>query len=139
MAKKDYSDIIHLSRPPSNHPKMANIDRAAQFAPFAALQGHQETMEETARLTETKRILDENQKEILDHRIQRLSINLNQRIVLTYFKPDSKKSGGQYITCITTIRKIDEYEHVFILEDGQRINIEDIYEIEFIQEEQEVE
>lgn len=41
-----YEDIIHLSRPESYYPSMPLEDRAAQFAPFAALSGHKEAIEQ---------------------------------------------------------------------------------------------
>ncbi len=44
-----YDDIINMERPVSkNHPRMSIHDRAAQFAPFAALTGLEEELEETA-------------------------------------------------------------------------------------------
>ena len=46
---EDYSDIIDLPHHTSmKHPRMAAEMRAAQFAPFAALTGYEETIEETA-------------------------------------------------------------------------------------------
>ena len=48
-SKDDYSDIIGLEHPTSRkHPRMAAEMRAAQFAPFAALTGYDEAIEETA-------------------------------------------------------------------------------------------
>ena len=45
---EDYSDIIHLPHPePKNHPRMSMQNRAAQFAPFAALTGYEDVIEET--------------------------------------------------------------------------------------------
>ena len=74
MKKKNdihnYEDIINVPRHISKvHPRMSNEDRAAQFAPFAALTGHKEAISETERITEKRKILDENQKEIIDRKL----------------------------------------------------------------------
>ena len=59
-----YEAIIYLPHHVSNkHPQMSMHDRAAQFAPFAALSGHSEAIEETARLADRKIELDEYEKE----------------------------------------------------------------------------
>lgn len=48
-SKIKYADIIGMEHyVSSKHPHMPSADRAAQFAPFAALTGHEEAMEETA-------------------------------------------------------------------------------------------
>lgn len=128
-----YDDIIHLPHPVSrNHPQMLPLDRAAQFSPFAALTGHDAAIRETARLTEEKSELDENRKEMLDERLQMIRENLSEEpeITFTYFKPDEKKSGGAYLTVIGKVKKINEYEHQILLEDGTVIAIENLFSIE---------
>jgi len=48
-----YDDIIHLEHPTSKrHPRMPRLDRAAQFAPFAALKGYEEVVEENREKNE---------------------------------------------------------------------------------------
>ena len=55
-----YEDIINLPHyEPIYHSRMSIDKRAGQFAPFAALTGYDEEIEETARLTTRKHILDE--------------------------------------------------------------------------------
>ena len=128
-----YDDIIHLPHPVSrNHPQMLPLDRAAQFSPFAALTGHDAAIRETARLTEEKSELDENRKEMLDERLQMIRENLSEEpeITFTYFKPDEKKSGGAYLTVMGKVKKINEYEHQILLEDGTVIAIENLISIE---------
>lgn len=128
-----YDDIIHLPHPVSrNHPQMLPLDRAAQFSPFAALTGHDAAIRETARLTEEKSELDENRKEMLDERLQMIRENLSEEpeITFTYFKPDEKKSGGAYLTVMGNVKKINEYEHQILLEDGTVIAIENLFSIE---------
>ncbi|MCD7809475.1 MAG: YolD-like family protein [Erysipelotrichaceae bacterium] len=124
----DYSDIIDLPYQKSTrHPPMSTLDRAAQFAPFAALTGHKEAVLETARHVSSKKILDDDQKQIINQQLQK--IKDNSTIELTYFIADTKKKGGTYVTDIISIKKIDEYEKVLITTDNQKIKIDDIYEI----------
>lgn len=134
-----YDDIIDLPHPVSkSHPQMSQRDRAAQFAPFAALTGHKEAVHETARLTEEKRILDDNKKAILDEHLQAILQRISERPVLrvTYFVPDAMKEGGSYLTECKAIRRIDEVDRVLQFLDGSRIYIDDIYEIELPDETQ---
>lgn len=126
-----YSDIINLPHHISQkHPQMSMEERAAQFAPFAALVGYEDAVEETARIT-TKRIeLNEEEKNILDMKIQMLSeqiqIQIFPNITIMYFVPDLKKEGGKYIKISGNLKKIDEYKHVIILDDKTQIPINDI-------------
>ena len=54
-----YQSIINLEHPTSlKHKRMSRLQRAAQFAPFAALTGHDAAIQETARLTDKKIELD---------------------------------------------------------------------------------
>lgn len=128
-----YDDIIHLPHPVScNHPQMSSLERAAQFSPFAALTGHDAAIREAARLTEERSELDESRKEMLDERLQMIRENLSEKpeIAFTYFKPDEKKRGGAYFTVIGKVKKINEYEHQILLEDGTVIAIENLFSIE---------
>lgn len=136
MKSKDihnYYDIIdrphHVS---SHHPQMSLDDRAAQFAPFAALTGHKEAVNEKERLTEKKRILDEHQKEILNLKLLEKCMHIKEhpQMKVTYFQADEKKSGGKYVTINEALKKIDEYENLLIFMNGLKVNIDDIYEIE---------
>lgn len=128
-----YDDIINLSRPKSNHPKMSIEQRSAQFAPFAALTSFGDKVKETARLTDRKIELDEEMKNILDIKIQdiknKLSNNKNFTTEITYFIFDNKKEGGKYVTITDPLFKIDEYKHQFIMKNGLKIDISDILDI----------
>ncbi len=108
---------------------MSQKDRAAQFAPFAALTGHKQLIQETQRLTEDKKELDENKKSILNQKLLYF-IETKEKIKITYFKKDQKKSGGDYLTTIQRIKKIDSIYQTITLQNGQIIKMEDIYEIE---------
>ena len=126
-----YADIIdkqhHVSK---KHPPMSMEDRAAQFSSFAALTGHQAAIEEAARVTDIRMELDEEMKEQLTLKLQKIVSEPGQRIQLVYYVPDGRKSGGSYKTKIGIVKKIDEYQKILVLEDGCRIPLEDISEIE---------
>lgn len=128
-----YDDIINLPHHQSEtRPHMSNYDRAAQFSSFAALTGHEEAIEETARLTDRKIELDEYTKEALSFKLQIINDNPGAEIAVTYFQPDDKKSGGAYLTLVGCVKKIDEIEQTVILTDKTAIPINRISEIEII-------
>lgn len=128
-----YDDIIHLPRHVSaKHPQMAVSDRAAQFAPFAALTGHDAAIKETARLTDERKELDEYTMDALRDRLQMIAERLEERpeITVTYFRPDEKKTGGAYIAAAGVVKRIDEYKRVIVMDDGKMIPIDEIISIE---------
>lgn len=125
-----YDDIIGLPHPTSaKHPRMPMADRAAQFSPFAALAGHGAAIQETARLTDQKIELTEDEKAVLDEKL-RLLADTGGEAVFTYFLPDERKSGGAYVTVSGGLKKIDLLKHRIILTDGMVIPIGDILDIE---------
>lgn len=125
----DYSDIIEYDYQKSNKYKpMKQQDRAAQFAPFAALTGYNTLIQETQRITEEKKILDENQLEILNGQLLKY-YHTKEEVYLTYFIPDQMKSGGSYHTVYTTINKLDEINKTIKLSNNEVIKIDDIYRI----------
>ena len=129
-----YDDIIKLSHHISKkHPQMSMEERAAQFAPFAALVGYEDAVEETARIT-TKRIeLNEEEKNALDIKLQMLNeqihIQIYPNVTIMYFVPDLKKDGGKYIKISGTVKRIDEYKQLIILDDKTEIPISEIISI----------
>ena len=130
---KGYEDIIYLPHPVSrNHPPMPVGDRAAQFAPFAALTGYEEAVEEAARLTECRIELDRDRIEELDRELRRLREDMKERpeADIVCFKADERKTGGALVTLSGRVKKIDEYEGRLIMADGSVIAIEDIYGID---------
>lgn len=125
-----YDDIIHLPHPTSaSHPRMPMIDRAAQFSPFQALTGYGAAIRETARLTDRKTELTEDEQALLDEKL-RLLLDSGAAGMFTYFQPDGKKSGGAYVTAEGIVKKIDLLERCVILTNGGRIPIDDILDIE---------
>ena len=124
-----YDDIIHLPHPePKCHPRMSLEARAAQFAPFAALTGHQAVLAETARYTEMNPGLDEQQCVELNRSVNELLDRLHEHpmVVFILFEKDTKKSGGHYREVRGNVAKFDEFERVFTLGDGQRIALSTI-------------
>lgn len=128
-----YDDIIHLPHHVSStRPHMPMTDRAAQFMPFRALTGYEDAVRETARYTDERIELTEDEKALLDMRLQKLAdeISNQPKVTLTYFRPDKKKAGGAYIFTTGQLKKIDDYEGVLILTNGQQIPITDIVDIQ---------
>ena len=128
MDNHSYDDIINLPNPTSkNHPRMSLHDRAAQFAPFAALTGHDAAIKETARLTDERLELSD---EVIMKLNDQFNIGTEQEVSITYFVPDDKKSGGAYLTHSGIVKKIDEFERKLIMQDETVIPIEQISEIQ---------
>ncbi len=129
----NYEDMLILPHPVSaRHPQMAMENRAAQFSPFAALTGYEAAIEETARLTDRRVELDADRIADLDMRLHFLADTMadHPEITVTYFLPDDRKAGGQYVTATGKIKKIDDFENVITLMDGPKIAIEDVVRIE---------
>lgn len=125
--KDKYSDLLLLPHPNSSvHRRMPLANRAAQFAPFAALTGYEDAVKETARWTDTALFLSEDQIACINHQLQLLKDKPDSEVEIVYFKHDLRKSGGQYIKMIHHIKKFDDMYHQLILEDGTHIPLQDI-------------
>ena len=128
----NYGDIINLPHHVSkNHPQMSMEKRAAQFAPFMALDGYVDEVKETARETEDEMDLDEEQKSIMDVKLQIIREHLEEQPYITfkYFIKDNKKEGGEFKTVSGNVIKIDEYKELILLEDMTQVAIKDIVDI----------
>ena len=124
-----YADIIDLPHHVSKrHPQMSMEKRAAQFSPFAAMVGHDAAIQETVRLTEEKLELSEDEKDIIDGKLQWIDEHIKEQpeITVTYFEPDEKKNGGAYVTVTGFAKKIDDVSKLLLLQDGKAIPIKDI-------------
>ena len=134
MAEKfPYEDIVNL--PPhisKKHPQPTMMDRAARFAPFAAITGYEEMVLEEARVTEERIELDEGTLSLLNEKLNMIQEFLDEEpeIKITYFEPDKKKTGGAYVSITGVVKRIDEYEHLVIMTDGKKIRIDDIFGLE---------
>ena len=127
-----YDDIIRLRHHVSqNHPQMSMHDRAAQFAPFAALTGCEAAVGETSRLTVERRELDPQEAAELNRRLTELAARLPDRpeVTVEYFVPDDRKAGGAYVTVTGRVRHISVPEQTLVMEDGTEIPMEDVVSI----------
>lgn len=128
----DYSDIIDLEyKKSTKHPHMSNYDRAAQFAPFAALTGFASAINETGRKVDKKIILNDDQRLKIDSMLNIIKdkINENIEVNVVYFIKDTKKDGGKYIRKNGVIRRIDEVTKKLVFKDKEVISIKDILSI----------
>ncbi len=131
----EYDDIINLPHHQSvKRPHMNSHQRAAQFAPFAALTGYDAAIDETARLTSEKLELSEEQQEYLNQQIQLLieCILKKPQVEITYFVSDERKSGGEYITITGNVRRIDDHNREIVFTDGLTVKIDDVWNIKII-------
>ena len=130
--KGKYDDIINLPRHISKkHPQMSLEARSAQFAPFAALTGYEDVINETGRLTSERKEIDEELRMILDSKLQIIKEKLHTKpeVTLTYFVPDLKKDGGSYETVTGRVVKIDKYKQAIVLENKNEVPISEIVSI----------
>lgn len=134
-ARTDYGDIIDMPHHQSDkRAHMSLHDRAAQFAPFAALRGYDEEIAETARLTDDRQELSNEDIAILNEKLHIIIDNIMSKpeVSITYFIPDDKKSGGAYTTVKGNVRRIDEVNRIICLTDDTKILIDDILKIDVI-------
>ena len=128
-----YDDIINLPHHVSTmRHRMSMLERAAQFQSFRALTGYEDAVQETSRLTEDRVELTEDEKSILDRKLQSLAdrISSKPQITVTWFRPDQKKTGGAYVTTTGQLKKLDDYAGALIMMGGERIVIENILDIQ---------
>lgn len=111
---------------------MSRADRAAQFSPFAALTGLDAAMEESARMTKKKITISEDEQKVLDEKLSLILSKLAERpsVTLTYFQPDLKKAGGEYVTEKVKIKGIDEISRTLKTDSGVIISLRDIKDID---------
>lgn len=121
-----------MDRPKSKYPKMSMSDRAAQFAPFAALTGHKEAVIEQGRITQEKRILSNEEKLEINEKIVEM-VKLKSKCRIIYFEKDRTKSGGQYMESVLSFKRIDELNKVLYFKENIQIQIEDIVDIEVLE------
>lgn len=128
-----YDDIINLERPISKkHIPMSIENRAAQFAPFSALTGYNEAVKETARITDSKKVLSEGIKEVINEKLNYIKNNIKSigDVTITYFLKDKKKSGGKYVNVTGLVKKIDTNNLLVYMVNGTIISFDDISNID---------
>ena len=128
----NYESIINLPHHVSRTRKpMDMMSRVAQFAPFAALTGHDAAIQETARQTTEQLDQSAEQLEEMSRKLNyALSLSDAPLLTITYFQPDSRKSGGAYVTIEGKVKSIDEYSNLMILADDNRIPLSAILSID---------
>ena len=107
-------------------------DRAAQFAPFAALTGYDSAIKETGRLTDERIELDEEALTALDMRYQLLMDAFDDapEVTITYFQPDERKVGGKYVSAVGTVKKVNDFERQITMRDGSKIPMDEVLSID---------
>lgn len=129
----NYEDIINLPHHTSKkYPRMERSMRACQFAPFAALTGHDDAVKETARLTDNVSELDEYEILKINDKLSKIIENISEHpeVRITYFKPDDKKEGGEYVTIKDRVKKINEYKKTMVFMSGEELDINSILELD---------
>ena len=130
---RKYDKIMGLPHHVSKtRPQMPMSDRAAQFAPFAALTGYDAAIKETGRLTDERIELDVEALSALDMKYQLLMEALDEapEVTITYFQPDERKAGGKYVSAVGAVKKIDDFERRITMRDGTRIPTDDVLSID---------
>ena len=130
---RKYNEIMGLPHHVSKtRPQMPMSDRAAQFAPFAALTGYDAAIKETGRLTDERIELDVEALSALDMKYQLLMEAHDDapEVTITYFQPDERKAGGKYLTATGAVKKVDDYERLITMQDGAKIPMDDVLSID---------
>ena len=124
-----YDNIINLPHHVSlTRKQMSMHDRAAQFAPFAALVGYDDAVAETARLTESRPELDEQEQQAINERLAYIVDHIHEQpeVRIKYFVPDEHKSGGAIVEVSGKVKKISATDAIIVLTDGNSAAIRDI-------------
>lgn len=115
-----YPDIIdhpHWQSPPRPH--MSLYDRAAQFSAFDALAGYSDMVAEEQRETGTQVELEEYELEALNQKLNLISDVIADGekpvVTFTYFVPDEKKAGGEYVEITDAVKKVDSVGRLVML------------------------
>jgi hypothetical protein len=126
-----YDDIINISHFEPHHPRMSMDARGAQFAPYAALTGYSDCVDEAGRLTSSKHEVDEELYRELNEKIQIIEskIKENPEVEITYFIPDLLKVGGEYKTIKNKVKRIDNVNRIIYMINKTKIKIDDILNI----------
>ena len=127
--KREYEEILHFARPVSErHARMSRLQRAAQFAPFAALKGYEEEIREARRVTESRRELCEEEQGRLNEAL-RQAIESGEETAFCYFQPDAQKAGGHYLEKRGRVRHFDAATGRLYLAGGGSIAIRELFSV----------
>lgn len=129
----NYDDIRNHSRYKlKHHQPMSMWSRAAQFSPFATLTGYDDEIDEAARLTDRREEMTEDELNGLNQAFQKLLERASARplVSVTYFQPDERKDGGEYVSYTGRFRFFDETERILHFTDRTEIPVDDVFHIE---------
>lgn len=132
-----YDDILHMPHPVSQkRPRMSVHDRAAQFAPFAALTGYDAVLDETARLTQPPVFLTDSAIEELDRVLRLVYSRLEQHpaVEIIFFCPDRRKTGGKQVSLTGIVKKLDPVGQLLLLENGVQVPLQAILQLQLLEE-----
>ena len=133
--KDDYRELLHLPHHRSQtHAPMPRRDRAAQFAPFAALTGFDAQLRETERQTQSQAEPNEDALQELDQSLHTLfaCVHTQPAVQVRWFVPDAKKSGGAYKTAAGRVLQLDRNRSLLVLDSGPVIALGAIAELRFL-------
>lgn len=133
--KDDYRELLHLPHHRSQtHTPMPRRDRAAQFAPFAALTGFDAQLRETERQTQAQAEPNEDALQELDQSLHTLfaCVHTQPAVQVRWFVPDAKKSGGAYKTAAGRVLQLDRNRSLLVLDSGPVIALGAIAELRFL-------
>ena len=128
-----YDDIINLPHRVSKmRQPMSMLERAAQFSPFQALTGYGAAIKETARMTDEKAELGEDDLSALNVKLRILMDHLEESPEVSFvcFRPDERKAGGSYVSVTERVRRIDEIAGQIILVGGEKIPIHSVCDMQ---------
>lgn len=128
----DYSDIIHHPHHVSSkRPQMSRANRAAQFSPFAALTGYDDLVRESARITDKRVELSEDDLTDINLKLNLIREHISESplISVIFFIPDPLKSGGEYLRRDGTVQKVKTLEQYLFMADGTEIPFSNIISI----------
>ena len=121
-----YDDIINYSHyEPMRHKRMPILERASQFAPFAALTGYEEKIKEVSKEKYDKKEILEDKINEIDLKLVRLKSIIKEKplITITYFKE------GTYLSYTGNLKQIDDINRVLVFTNKKKIPLEDVMEI----------
>ena len=127
-----YDEMLGVPYPyHTDRPRMNRVNRAAQFSPFAALTGFDGVVSETARLTEERPEMSEEQKQEIDRALLKLLGRIGEKpeAEILFFQPDSRKAGGRYVKKCGRVRRVDEANRMICFADGDKVEIDAIVQI----------
>ena len=133
--KDDYRELLQLPHHRSQtHAPMPRRDRAAQFAPFAALTGVDAQLRETERQTQSQAEPNEDALQELDQSLHTLfaCVHTQPAVQVRWFVPDAKKSGGAYKTAAGRVLQLDRNQSLLVLDSGPVIALGAIAELRFL-------